>query len=278
LAKLGDEKEKNQKEVKAWRGHDLPVLDMAYSPSGLLLATSSADRTVRVWNVEKGYCTHNFKGHKTSIPRVIFHPMASRMEVISCADDGQVRVWQLETGVCHELDNHMGTVTGASFSNDGMTMITVGRDKVVNSWNLRHYSHNKTIPLYEALEGVVTLPRACVLPSTAKPKKLDDGSREDEWFAVGGEQGSLRLFGMKSMKPLITFDLPRINSTELDATKPASVATAISHVLIAPKSGQSGRLVAVTHEHNFYVYDVATHTRNKLIVGTSDLHLGSIVL
>jgi WD40 repeat protein len=36
------------KEVASFRGHDMPVLDMAYHWTGTLLATASADRTVRV--------------------------------------------------------------------------------------------------------------------------------------------------------------------------------------------------------------------------------------
>lgn len=38
-------------------------------------------RSVRVWDVEKGFCTHSFKGHQGVVSRVLFHPDAHRLQV-----------------------------------------------------------------------------------------------------------------------------------------------------------------------------------------------------
>lgn len=48
----------------SYRGHRAPVADMAVDVSGGLLATGSADRTVRIWDVDGGFCTHAFAGHR----------------------------------------------------------------------------------------------------------------------------------------------------------------------------------------------------------------------
>ncbi|KAF4380797.1 hypothetical protein F8388_017151 [Cannabis sativa] len=45
-------------------GHDGLVMGMACHPSGGLLAIAGADRKVLVWDVDGGFCTHYFKGHK----------------------------------------------------------------------------------------------------------------------------------------------------------------------------------------------------------------------
>ncbi|CAN0277644.1 unnamed protein product, partial [Hapterophycus canaliculatus] len=42
--------------------------------TGTLVATGSSDSTVKVWDVERGYCTHNFRGHKGVVSVVAFHP------------------------------------------------------------------------------------------------------------------------------------------------------------------------------------------------------------
>ena len=49
----------------------------------------------------------------------------------------------------------------------------------------------------------------------------------------------------------------------------------IAHILLAPNAGETGHVVAVTHEHNFYSYDVATMEPERLLVGFNDdiLHI-----
>lgn len=56
------------------QGHDGPVMSMAVHPSGGLLATGGADKKVLVWDVDGGYCTHYFTGHKGVVSCILFHP------------------------------------------------------------------------------------------------------------------------------------------------------------------------------------------------------------
>lgn len=49
-------------------------MGMSCHPSGGLLSTAGADRKVLVWDVEGGFCTHYFKGHKGVISAILFHP------------------------------------------------------------------------------------------------------------------------------------------------------------------------------------------------------------
>ena len=61
-------------QVRTWRAHKLPVSDMAIDASGGFVATASADRSVKVWDLQGGFCTHSFTGHSGVVLRVIFHP------------------------------------------------------------------------------------------------------------------------------------------------------------------------------------------------------------
>ena len=47
--------------LRTWKAHDLPVATMAFDSTGTLLITGSADHTAKVWDIEKTYCTHNFR-------------------------------------------------------------------------------------------------------------------------------------------------------------------------------------------------------------------------
>jgi U3 small nucleolar RNA-associated protein 13 len=62
--------------LRAIRGHTMPVQCMVYDPTGTLVATGSADRTVRVWDIERGYCTHHFRDHTDVVRSLVFHPGA----------------------------------------------------------------------------------------------------------------------------------------------------------------------------------------------------------
>lgn len=54
---------------------------MSCHASGGLLATAGADGKVNVWDVDGGFCTHFFKGHKGVVTSVIFHPDPTRLLV-----------------------------------------------------------------------------------------------------------------------------------------------------------------------------------------------------
>ena len=58
---------------RKWKPHKMPVLAMSVDPTGQFLATASADRTIRVWDIQRGYATHIFKGHAAMVTSVQFH-------------------------------------------------------------------------------------------------------------------------------------------------------------------------------------------------------------
>lgn len=49
--------------VRQWKGHQQPTNDITFHPSGKYVATANNDRSARVWDVNQGFCTHNFKDH-----------------------------------------------------------------------------------------------------------------------------------------------------------------------------------------------------------------------
>lgn len=77
--------------IRAWRPHKAPVADMAMDASGGYVATASADRSVKVWDVQGGFCTHSFAGHGGVVLKVLFHP--KQLQLYSSSDNGEVRGW-----------------------------------------------------------------------------------------------------------------------------------------------------------------------------------------
>jgi len=55
-----------------------------------------------VWDIERGYCTHNFKEHTEIVQSVVFHPDPLRLTLFSCSEDCTIRVHNLQgTGKKH---------------------------------------------------------------------------------------------------------------------------------------------------------------------------------
>lgn len=60
---------------------------------GLYFATSSRDKTVRVWDAVSGTCLHAFVGHDSWVGCVVWHPGGKYL--LSGSDDRTIRVWDL---------------------------------------------------------------------------------------------------------------------------------------------------------------------------------------
>ncbi|KAH7511868.1 hypothetical protein FEM48_Zijuj12G0028500 [Ziziphus jujuba var. spinosa] len=80
--------------------HSQWITDIIFSPSMSRLATSSADKTVRVWDVDNpGYSLRTFTGHSTSVTSLDFHPNKEDL-ICSCDNNSEIRYWSIKNGSC----------------------------------------------------------------------------------------------------------------------------------------------------------------------------------
>ncbi|THU64949.1 hypothetical protein C4D60_Mb01t31900 [Musa balbisiana] len=80
--------------------HTLLITDVRFSPSMPRLATSSFDKTVRVWDADNpGYSLRTFTGHSASVMSLDFHPSKEDL-ICSCDSDGEMRYWSINNGNC----------------------------------------------------------------------------------------------------------------------------------------------------------------------------------
>jgi U3 small nucleolar RNA-associated protein 13 len=117
--------------LRVIKAHSMPIIAMAYDTTGTLVATGSADRTVKVWDIVKGFCTHNFKFHTDIVQTVYFHPDPSKMQLFSTGSDNTIRVYDLTaTKLVATLSDHVSLPTQVTVSNNGRLLVSSGRDKV----------------------------------------------------------------------------------------------------------------------------------------------------
>ncbi|KAM3330975.1 hypothetical protein ACQJBY_027210 [Aegilops geniculata] len=80
--------------------HSFLITDVRFSPSMSRLATSSFDKTVRVWDADNtDYSLRTFTGHSASVMSLDFHPNKEDI-ICSCDSDGEVRSWSINNGSC----------------------------------------------------------------------------------------------------------------------------------------------------------------------------------
>ena len=91
------------KEVITLRGHTDWVESVAFAPDGKLLATASADRTVRLWEIGTGATKAVLVGHKQRVRSLQFSANGKLLatgagEYRNDKLTGEVRLWDAETG------------------------------------------------------------------------------------------------------------------------------------------------------------------------------------
>ncbi|GKZ68195.1 hypothetical protein AnigIFM60653_007027 [Aspergillus niger] len=103
------------------------IRTIAWNPTGQLIATGSADRTLRIWNPERSQVKYSteLRGHTAGIEKVVFNPVRDS-ELASCSTDGTVRVWDVRSKTCVSRLDVGGEAFTLSWSADGRVMI-VGR-------------------------------------------------------------------------------------------------------------------------------------------------------
>jgi len=100
------------------------IRTLGWNPTGQLIATGSADRTLRIWNPERPnfrYSTE-LRGHTGGIEKVLFNPVRDA-ELASCSSDGTVRFWDVRSKTCVSRLDVGGEAFTMSWSADGSTMI-----------------------------------------------------------------------------------------------------------------------------------------------------------
>jgi WD40 repeat protein/serine/threonine protein kinase len=115
--------------------HTSWVTDVAISPNSNLLASSSTDATVRIWDATSGQQRHVLTGHSGDVQSVAFSPDGQTL--ISAASDFEAILWDVHTGQeVGRLSGHQRPVWDAAFSPDGQTAITASSDLSLILWDL----------------------------------------------------------------------------------------------------------------------------------------------
>ena len=127
-------------EVAVLAGHTSEILSVAFSPDGKMLASSSRDNSVILWDTETGEQKDTFAGRRD----VVFSPDGKTLASSSWHDT--VLLWDLETGeLKHTLTGHTNDPDGLAFSPDGKILASAATDYTVRLWDVATGEHKRTL-------------------------------------------------------------------------------------------------------------------------------------
>ncbi|KAI9668371.1 MAG: WD domain protein [Alyxoria varia] len=138
----------NYKPCLILRGHKRGVATVRFSPNGNLIASGSADSTVKVWSANTGRHLHTLCGHLAGISTVAWSPDSAVLATGS--DDKTIRLWNVNTGkpFPHAFVGHHNYVYSLAFSPKGNILVSGSYDEAVFLWDVRTGRIMRSLPAH----------------------------------------------------------------------------------------------------------------------------------
>jgi len=180
IIKLWDIKERQ--DIRCLKGHTSPVWSLSFSRDGKILASGSADKTIRLWNWETGESIE-LKGHESRIRSIAVS--ADGKMIVSGSDDNTLKIWDITilkgtiSGKCIKtFEGHQSWIWCVSFSSDGDTVASGSDDGTVKLWSIKDNKCIRTLRPDRFYEGM-NITSVVGLTEAQKSMLINMGAVED---------------------------------------------------------------------------------------------------
>lgn len=179
--------------LKSLQGHSHFVSDVVVSSDGQFAISSSWDRNLRLWDLNKGTTVKRFDSHEKDVLSVAIS--SDNRQIVSGSRDKTLKLWNT-VGVCKFTlteEGHQGWVSCVKFSpatkqQPHPLIISGGWDRVVKVWSLLDCKHMKNFIGHTGYINSVTV------------------SPDSSLCASGGKDGTAMLWDLNKGEHLYSLD------------------------------------------------------------------------
>lgn len=234
---------------RSFKGHTRPVCSVAVSPDGTQICTSSADRTVRLWDISSRREIKSLPEQKGTVFAVAYSPDGSMI----AAAGHQISLWNAAlTEHLLELQKSSGLQYCVRFSPDQSLIAAGGQDGIVRIWRIPEgallwSSRNLGYPI-----------RALAFFPTG-----------NHLLAAGGEglSGSASVFGVESGEEGPSLNVPKgaVTCAEISANGDEVYMSGMDRI-VRIWNPKTGKTVAQSHVLEGPVAAITVNREDSLIV------------
>jgi WD40 repeat protein len=286
------------KKPKVWHcvdtlyGHSNYVFSIAVNPNGETFVSGSADKNIKIWDIQTGELLHTLTGHSNYVCSVAFS--ADGQRIASSSYDKTFKLWNcLKSKTFIE---HSDCVTSVAFNYDGNTLATASLDKTIKIWDLNterliytltdHANYincviftldgqkliscdsDKTIRIWSVKQGLEIVSITGHTDAVNTIAISPDG----KIFATGSHDKTIKLWYLATAELLHSFN-GHINSVTSVAFSPdgKTLVSGSSDNTIKLWNLESKELINTFSEHSSSINSVAFSVDgNKIISGSAD--------
>ena len=114
--------------------HQDAVENVAFSPDGARILTTSADKTAKLWDAASGKLLASFD-HLGGVLHALFSPDGAR--ILTASMDNTAKLWDAASGKLLASFQHQNWIWHGAFSADGTRILTASADKTARLWDAR---------------------------------------------------------------------------------------------------------------------------------------------